>query len=74
MTTSQLPIHELKKITKKISSKIKEGKIKNKNDLLTYKLKHSLAEHDGNEDSKMNTEQRNRSSIFTENFKDKENE
>ena len=39
------------------------------NQLLTYKLKQSLARHDGNTDSKMNTEQRNRSSIHTHNFK-----
>ena len=45
-----------------------------RNGLFTYKLEHSLAEHDGNEDSKMNTEQRNRSSIYTENFKDKKDE
>ena len=45
-----------------------------RNGLLTYKLDYSLAEHDGNEDSKMNTTQRDRSPIKTENFKRSDDE
>lgn len=41
----------------------------NNNGLFTYKLDYSLAEHNGNEDSKMNTKQRIRNSITTYNFK-----
>ena len=50
-------------VWKQISNKI------HYNSLLTYKLEHSLVEHDGNEDSKMNTTQRDRSPILTEKFK-----
>lgn len=52
-------------VWKQISEKI------DKNGLLTYKLEYSLANHDGNDDSKMNTAQRNRSAIHTYNFKKK---
>ena len=37
--------------------------------LLTYMLENSLAKHDGNEDSKMNTSERNRSPIITHKLK-----
>ena len=52
-------------VWKQVSEKI------HKNGLCTYNLEYSLAQHDGNEDSKMNTSQRNRSPINTENFKKK---
>ena len=39
------------------------------NGLLTHKLNYSLANHDGNDDSKLNTIQRNRLPIYTWNFK-----
>ncbi len=40
------------------------------NGLSTYKLENSLAKHDGNDDSKMNKSQRDKSPIYTAKFKE----